>query len=65
MTTTTTLARALADAFETAKRDNAEWHAGKQARRDGVPISDCPYLDGGTRAARWRLGWKEGAPDGE
>ena len=65
MTTTTTLARALADAFETAKRDNAEWHAGKQARRDGVPISDCPYLDGGTRAARWRLCRKEGAPDGE
>lgn len=44
------------------RRDNVEYHNGKAARRAGKPETDCPYLAGGERAARWTLGWNEGAP---
>lgn len=41
------------------RRDNVEYHAGRKARRDGVAETDCPYLAGGERAARWALGWSD------
>lgn len=41
------------------RRDNVEYHAGRVAMLAGKPESDCPYLAGGERAARWALGWGE------
>jgi len=40
------------------RRDNVEFHAGREAFAKGEP-RHCPYLSGGTRAARWTLGWDE------
>lgn len=41
------------------RRDNVEYHAGKAAGEQGKPLSDCPYLADGERAARWNLGWQD------
>lgn len=43
------------------RRDNVEYHAGKAAHAEGKAETDCPYLAGGDRAARWSLGFREAA----
>lgn len=50
------------EAAAPVRRDNVEYHNGKAARRAGEPETAFPYLAGGERAARWTLGWNEGAP---
>ncbi len=44
------------------RRDNSEYHNGRNARAAGTPLEACPHLEGGERAARWTLGWREAPP---
>lgn len=30
---------------------------GEEARNCGIPIQDCPYLDGSWKEQSWRAGW--------
>lgn len=53
---------ARVDVSRPVRRDNAEWHAGRDARAAGEPLEACPYTAGGERAARWDLGWREASP---
>jgi ribosome modulation factor len=39
------------------RTDNVEWHLGRNDYRAG--ITECPYADGGDRAARWAAGWQD------
>ena len=47
----------------TVRRDNVEWHKGRDANRAGVPFANNPYSDGSNREdsrfTRWNLGWQE------
>jgi hypothetical protein len=45
-----------------ARRDNVEWHAGRDARLAGLPVDANPFMisaDPDSRRARWALGWAE------
>lgn len=53
---------ARVDMSRPVRRDNTEWHAGRDARAAGEPLEACPYSAGGERAARWDLGWREASP---
>lgn len=54
-------AEAKAETAKPVRRDNVEYHAGKAAHAEGKAESDCPYMAGGDRAARWTLGFREAA----
>lgn len=41
------------------RRDNVEYHAGRNAFAAGEARDACPYPSGGERAGRWNLGWRE------
>lgn len=54
-------AKPEAETAKPVRRDNVEYHAGKAAHAEGKAESDCPYMAGGDRAARWTLGFREAA----
>lgn len=41
------------------RRDNVEYHAGRDAWAANQTKDSNPYSPGGERAARWNLGWQE------
>lgn len=45
------------------RRDNVEYHAGRAAFEAGQVPAAMPYSEGGERAARWNLGYREAQAD--
>lgn len=50
---------ATAETAPAVRRDNVEYHAGRDARAANATKDSNPYPADGERAARWNLGWQE------
>lgn len=52
------------DSVPVVRRDNVEYHAGRDAWAANQTKDSNPYQAGGERAARWDLGWQEACDKG-
>jgi len=43
------------------ERMAAAWEAGRDARRNGLPLDRCPHRPGTPAEAEWTAGWHDAA----